>query len=53
MEEMIQLLERNKDNLLTNSQTLNYSDDIYGLLLKTGRYLNAQFIIYQMIISDF
>ena len=45
-EKMFKVLENNKEDLLKSSNQYNCEDDIYGLLLKTGKYINAKDIIY-------
>ena len=46
---MFKVLENNKEDLLKSSNQYNCEDDIYGLLLKTGKYINAKDIIYLII----
>ena len=43
---MLNLLELNKDNLLNGSNNFVCEDDIYGILLKTGLYINAKDFYY-------
>ena len=39
---MFQVLKKNQDMILKNSKNLTYPDNIYGILLKTGQYVNAK-----------
>ena len=39
---MIEILENDKENIQNESTIYNCSDDIYGILLKTGKYINAK-----------
>ena len=43
---MFNIIEKNQQNLLNSSNTFICDDDIYGILLKTGKYINAKDIIY-------
>ena len=43
---MLKIIETNKQNLENSSNTFKCDDDIYGILLKTGKYINAKDIIY-------
>ena len=43
---MLDLLESNMETLQSTSQNYICEDDIYGILLKTGRYFNAKDIAY-------
>ena len=43
---MFKVLEKNKEHLLESSNQYNCEDDIYQILLKTGKYINAKAIIY-------
>ena len=47
---MLETIEINKQN---SSNTLISDDYIYGLLLKTGKYINAKDIIYLNILILF
>ena len=40
---MLETIETNKQN---SSNTFICDNDIYGILLKTGKYINAKDIIY-------
>ena len=46
---MFKVIEINKENIKNDSKNYKCSDDIYGILLKTGKYFNAKDIIYQII----
>ena len=50
---MFNVLERNKEYLLESSNQYNCEDDIYQILLKTGKYINAKDIIYRKMIILF
>ena len=50
---MMKVLEMNKDNIIKNSNEYICEDDIYGILLKTGKYFNAIDNNYQNIIIVF
>ena len=50
---MLKLIETNKQNLENSSNTFKCDDDIYGILLKTGKYIYAKDIIYLNIILLF
>ena len=50
---MLKLIETNKQNLENSSNTFICDDDIYGILLKTGKYTNSKDIIYLNIIILF
>ena len=41
---MFKIIETNKQNLV-NSNTFKCDDDLYGILLKTGKYINAKDMI--------
>ena len=43
---MLKVLELNKENLVKPLNEYNCKNDIYGVLLKTGKYMNAKDIIY-------
>ena len=43
---MFKVIELNKDNLVKCQNNYICEDDIYGILLKTGLYINAKDIIY-------
>ena len=45
-DKMLKILETNKQNLEKFSNKFKIDDDIYGILLKTGKYINAKDIIY-------
>ena len=49
---MFKIIETNKQNLENSSNTF-ICDDIYRILLKTGKYINAKDIIYLNIIILF
>ena len=49
---MLKIIEKNKKNLVNSSNEFK-CDDIYGILLKTGKYINAKDIIYLNIIILF
>ena len=46
---MLKFIEINEDNLRNSSNTFICDNDIYGILLKTGKYINAKDIIYTKI----
>ena len=46
---MFNLLQSNKDNILNHSDALQYSNNIYGILLKTGKYVNIYDINHQSV----
>ena len=50
---MLEVLDMNKENLLKYSQKYICEDNIYRILLKTGKYINASDIIYLNIIILF
>ena len=50
---MFNIIEKNQQNLLNSSNTFICDDDIYGILLKTGKYTKANDIIYLNIIILF
>ena len=50
---MFKVLEDNKQNIKKATQNYKCSNDIYGMLLKTGKFINAKDIIYQIIIILF
>jgi len=50
---MLELLESNKENLINLLTSYTCENDIYGILLKTGKYINAKDIIYQNLILPF
>ena len=50
---MFKVIEINKENIKNDTRNYNYSDDIYGILIKTGSYINARDIIYQIVIILF
>ena len=43
---MLEVLELNKENLVKCQNKYICEDDIYGILLKTGKYTNAKDMIY-------
>ena len=43
---MLKVLELNKENLIKPLNEYICENDIYGLLLKTGKYIYAKDIIY-------
>ena len=43
---MFEIIEINEGNLRNSSNAFIYNNDIYGILLKTGQYINAKDIIY-------
>ena len=47
---MFNIIEKNQQNLLNSSNTFICDDDIYGILLKIGKYTKAKDIIYLNII---
>ena len=50
---MLKIIEINEENLRNSSNTFIYDNDIYGILLKTGKYIHAKDIIYLNIIILF
>ena len=46
---MLKVIETNKDKIKKETKKYNCSNNIYGLLLKTGVYMKAKDIIYQII----
>ena len=42
---MLKILETNKQNLVNSSNTFICDNDFYGILLKTGKYINAKDMI--------
>ena len=42
---MLEVLELNKENLVKCQNKYICEDDFYGILLKTGQYINAKDII--------
>ena len=50
--QMIQALLLNKRDILMNSPIFECSDDIYGILLKTGQYITTREISYQSLIFE-
>ena len=46
---MLRIIETNKQILLNSSNTYKYDNDIYGILLKTGKYIYAKEISYSKI----
>ena len=50
---MLKTIEINEENLRNSSNTFIYDNDIYGILLKTGKYIHAIDIIYLNIIILF
>ena len=50
---MLNIIEINEENLRNSSNTFNCNNDIYEILLKTGKYINAKDIIYLNIIILF
>ena len=42
---MVKLIEINKENIKNGTRNYNCSDDIYGILLKTGAYIYAKDIL--------
>ena len=49
-DEMLTILEINEENLRNSENTFIYDKDIYGILLKTGKYINAKDIFFLNII---
>ena len=45
-DKMLKIIEINEENLRNSSNGLIYENDIYGILLKTGKYIHAKDIIY-------
>ena len=43
---MLKIIEMNEKNLVSSSNTFICDDDIYGILLKTGQYINAKDILF-------
>ena len=43
---MFQIIENNLENIMNGTENYDCSDDIYGILLNTGRYINAKDIIF-------
>ena len=43
---MFKIVKINEEHLRNSSNTFICDDDIYGILLKTGKYINAADIIY-------
>ena len=52
-DKMLKIIEINQENLRNSSNTFQCDDDIYRVLLKTGKYINAKDIIYLIIIILF
>ena len=50
---MLKMIEINKQNLVNSSNIFICEDNIYGILLKTGKYINAKDIIYLNILTIF
>ena len=50
---MFKIIEINEDNLRNSSKTFTCDDGIYGILLKTGKYINAKDIISLNILKLF
>ena len=50
---MLKVIEINEENLRNTSKSFICDNDIYGILLKTGKYINAKDIIYLNIIILF
>ena len=46
---MLEILKSNKEYLQNSTKTYKCEEDIYGILLKTGKYFNAKDIFYQNI----
>ena len=45
-DKMLTIIEKNEENLRNSSKTFICDYDIYGILLKTGKYINVIDIIY-------
>ena len=43
---MFKVIEKNKENIKNAKRNYDVSDDIYGILLKTGSYINVKDIIF-------
>ena len=52
-EKMSEILEENKENILKGSINFKCANNIYEVLLKTGKYIDAKDIIYQIILQLF
>ena len=52
-DKMLKIIEINEENLRNSSNTFQCDDEIYRILLKTGKYINAKDIIYLNIIILF
>ena len=50
---MLTIIEKNEETLRNSENMFIYDNDIYGILLKTGKYINAKDIIYLNIIILF
>ena len=47
---MLKIIENNLENIMKGTENYECSDDIYGILLKTGQYIQAKDIFYQILI---